>query len=153
MTPAERFTTWRQEVADEIQALEAELAAARTAAEAAEAAHASAFDSWKALDEFAASAAPSGQGMAGALYGRLQSARDEILTGAQSDRGGARAALEALEKRIETLRDAISQIDRALTAAKVTHLKVPTEAPRHKAPPVEFDTIQMPRAISQSERR
>ena len=145
MSPAERFTTWRAEIAIEIEATQGELATERNKLAAAEEIHAAAKEDFLTLDAFADGALrnPS-EGIASALALRLRQSR-ESLDKATAARGAARAAVSNLEKRVSELVEAISQIDHALTTAKVSTLRPAPDSSRRKPRVVDFDNIQMPR--------
>ena len=145
MTPAARFTAWRDELVAERDELAAQLATARADLKAADAAYSEALAQRKALDKFVESAfagLPDHQGVALPLHSRLQAARVELTTESASQRGRAGAKLKSLEQQLTSVREAIAQVDQVLAADKVTQL------PRHSEParrrthtPVAFDTI------------
>ena len=108
---------------------------------------------WIALESFVdtalrgynpAEAAPRTESLSGPIYSRYIREREPLKV-AESVKGAALAAVEGLKFRVAELKDALAQIDRALTAAKVSTLRPATEPSRRKAATVEFDNISMPR--------
>lgn len=150
MTPVEQFAAWRAELSLELDETSEKLKAERARLAVAEVAYREAREANAALQKFAKDAFATllvNNGIAGPLHARLLDARDEILKGPEGERGGARAATLALEDRNTQLRDAINQIDVALTGARVTQLR-PAAAPSRREPaPVEFDNIMPGRAV------
>jgi hypothetical protein len=142
MTPVQQFSFWREEISLEIEEIAQQLEAERARLVAAEVAYKVAKEADAALQLFAKDALKdlSDSALAVPLYSRLVTAR-EILKAPQGERGSARASVKSLEERIAQLRDAVGQIDVALTADKVTELR-PNAAPaRRKPQSIEFDNI------------
>ena len=84
--------------------------------------------------------------ISGALHARVENDGRDELQKAASALAAARGRAKSLQESIADRVRGIAQIDRALTAAKVTELK-PTAEPtgRRKPAMVDFDDIVMPR--------
>lgn len=147
MTPAERFEEWRQFLVARGDDLAAALAEARSDLAARQRAHRDAVAQLKDLDDSVAAGSAglvNHQGLAGPLYSLYQNARTELIGEQAKAFGEARVRVRSLEEQLASVGEAIAQVDRLLTAAKVTPLR-PADAPGRRAPPpVEFDDIAMP---------
>ena len=148
MTPAEQFVVWRAELVEERTSVLEQLEAARAQLQAAEERHEREKAAVAALNKFVSGCRGARDGavisLAGPLYARLTGAR-EPLKAAQSERAAVGAAMHALEVRAAELQDAVDQVDRALTAEKVTELRPPageTSRRRHQPTIVDYDTIR-----------
>src|SRR5258708_618006 len=142
MTPVQQFEAWRAELVIELEETSQNLAAERARLAVAEAAYGEAKDAREALQRFAKDALKqlSDNAIAAPLHFRLATV-PETLKAAQGERGAARASVKAFDEQLARLRNAIAQIDIALTADKVTALR-PNAAPARRQPqPIEFDNI------------
>jgi hypothetical protein len=144
MTPMQQFTEWRDELTLELAEVLETLAAERARLAAADTAYSEARAAHQALQQFAKEAFKD-NAVAGPLHSRLMGAGDAVRA-PKGERGAALASVAAVEARMAALRDAITQIDGALTIVKVTELRRPAAEPSRRKPvPVDYDTIVLPR--------
>lgn len=150
MTPSETLSTWRAEIAAELDQLEGEMTSARDEFEAADRAYRAEAARWSAISATAARGLGridgAVEGMACPLYDRVECGRDEALRPLSLARGRANARAKGIESSIAGRRLALRQIDDALSADRVTPLR-PEVAKRPKARPIDFDTIITPREV------
>jgi hypothetical protein len=146
MTPQERHAARHALVVTEIEALEADLAAARARSAAAELAYERTNAEWLEFNRFATADLRPAQTVAARYHAWLREVRLELMKPVEDERGSARAAIPGIEQRLADARDELTYLSRALTASKVTRLPTPEAPPlRRKPQPVEFETIAMPR--------
>jgi hypothetical protein len=147
VTPIEQFAQWRGDFVAEHEGEVKQLAESRTVLTAAETVYHEVGDRKAALSVFVAGAFPSGASVAAPLHAKIMNYRD-MLKGPAAARGAALAAVSGHEARITELRTAIDQIDAAVAASKVTHLRPGVETVRRQPQVVDYDTIQLPRGAA-----
>jgi hypothetical protein len=147
MTPAEEYASWREDWVAEDASIVEQLPAARARLQVSEEQYQQEKERVAALERFASSCRGSFDAgavvtLARPLYARLSEAR-ESLKPIDAECGAARAEVQRLEARHADLQESIVQVDRALSAEKITTLRSPAETSRRKPPLIAFDDIEM----------
>jgi hypothetical protein len=115
VTAADQLTTWRAEIAAEIEQLEAELKPlAGELADAERRIEGLNADHLELEDRCAFALGPYSEGLAGTLWGRVKDARFDVSREATRIRGNLPGRIKAIEESIAGRRLALVHIDRAL---------------------------------------
>jgi hypothetical protein len=125
--------TWRDEIALEVEQLSTEREALRSEVADVER-RVRALKEAHAERERTFARAAGSEGLAGAIWGRLEDARLEMQQQVSGLRGGLPARLEAIETRLADRHLALRQLDRALEGEKPRH--EPEVVPRPRPVPV-----------------
>lgn len=127
------------EITAELEALDAELAAARAKLTTAESVYRAARAEADALQALVTRGATDR--VSGPLYVRLQQARDDLLRPAEGPRGTGRALIRNLEQRRESHLESLAQIKAALSGDRAGPVRL-APAPKRVAPVIEFDNVE-----------
>lgn len=142
MAAREQLETWRAELVEEQAALLEELATAKGKLTTAQREYQGAAADWAEIRDLTNHGIhPFDGGMASGLHARLEERRREALRGPSGARAIAMGRVKSIQGAIAGRALAICQIDRALSAEKVTPLR-PVDSYR-KPVPLDYENITM----------